>query len=150
MKKLDTQKQYGSIVGTYEDLPKARYMQDGKFFDVNGDQIDERQHDAQQGSQNEGLENDGLGNDGLGHDGHEQANGQTDAQTGNEEEHDDEGQDEEGHVLTSEDPIMDKTDDELAELAAAGMAALRTYAEQFGVKGIAKQEIINELKELRK
>ena len=145
MKKLDTNKQYGSIVGIYEDMPKARYMQGGNFFDVNGDQIDERQHDAQQGSQNEGL-----GNDGLGNDGHEQANGQANAQTGHEEKHDDEGQNEEGHVLTSDPSIMSKTDEELAALAASGMAALRAYAEQFGVKGIAKQEIVDELKALRK
>ncbi len=148
MKKLDTTKQYGSIVGNYEHEPKARYMQDGKFFDVNGDQIDGQEHDAQQGSQNEGLGNDGLEHE-LGH-GHEPTNGQENAQAGNEEKHDDEGQNEEGHVLTSGSITMDKSDEELAELAASGMAALRAYAEQFGVKGIAKQEIVDELKALRK
>lgn len=147
MKKLDTNKQYGSIVGIYEDMPKARYMQDGNFFDVNGDQIDGQERDAQQGSQDEGLGNDGLG---LGNDGHEQADGQANAQTGHEEKHDDEGQNEEGHVLTSDPNVMSKTDEELAALAASGMAALRAYAEQFGVKGIAKQEIVDELKALRK
>ncbi|CAL9955803.1 hypothetical protein VPH219E481_0011 [Vibrio phage 219E48-1] len=147
MKKLDTKRQYGSIVGIYENMPQARYMQDGIFFDVNGEQINEKGHDVQQGSQDEGLGNDGLG---LGNDGHEQADGQANAQTGNEEKHDDEGQNEEGHVLTSDPSIMSKTDEELAALAASGMAALRAYAEQFGVKGIAKQEIVDELKALRK
>lgn len=145
MKKLDTSKQYGSIVGVYEQNPKARYMQGGHFFDVNGDQIDGQEHDAQQGSQDEGLRNDGLGNDG-----HEQADGQANAQAGNEEEHDDEGQDEEGHVLSPDPSVMSKTDEELAALAASGMAALRAYAATFGINGIAKLEIVDELKALRK
>ncbi len=147
MKKLDFSKQHASIVGVYEQLPSARYQQNGLFFDVNGDQIDEKEHEQENGQRHD----DEQGHvDGLGNDGHGETDGESDAETGHEEKHDDEGQDEEGHVLTSDSPIMDKTDDELAALAASGMAALRAYAELFGVKGIAKQEIINELKALRK
>ena len=51
--------------------------------------------------------------------------------------------------VSQEDPYMHLSDEELQELADAGMGPLREYAAMFGVKGVAKQQIIDGLKALR-
>lgn len=143
--KLDTSRQYGAIAGTYEDVPNAHYTQDGKFFDAQMELINaETLHEGQEGHENVERPDDGQRH------GHDDADGQENAQSEEPQANDDAGQDEEGHVLEQSDAlVMDKTDSELNELAAAGMAALRNYAGQFGVKGVSKGEIIEELKALR-
>lgn len=141
--KLNRQLPYGTVIGVYEYEPRAMFTQGNKFFDANGDLIDAGKNDEGQ-PEDDGpiLEKDGeLIN---GQHGYDDASSQASTQAGSEQVHDDEGQDEEGHVL-----VMDKTDEELDALAESGMTPLRNYAGQFGVKGVSKSEIIEELKQLR-
>lgn len=139
MSKLNFNRPFGSIVGTYSENPSARYTQDGKFFDASGNDCT---HKALNKPSSEELKQ---------VDAVKQPEPVTEqvadtvkepvqepvTDTVKEPEQDD------GKL------VMDKTDDELAALAAAGMSALRDYADNFGVKGTSKKEIIGELKALR-
>jgi len=154
--KLDKSKQYGVIHGRYDAVPTAQFTQEGKFFDINGDLIDGNElRKEKDGSQVDG--HDGR-DDEFGH-GHDEADGrQDDAKAWHEKADDDEGQDEEGHVLTpevkpepeSKELVMDKTDEQLDELASAGIAPLREYSTKFDVNGVSKSDILEGLKALRK
>lgn len=129
MIKLDLTKQHGTIAGTYSAIPEAKYSQNGKFFNASGAQVfaaEEKQPEQPKQP--------------------EQTNANVVA--------------EEPQTVTTKAPelpatnqtnelAMEKTDDELAALSAAGMSALRAYADPFGVKGTSKSEIIEDLIKLR-
>lgn len=40
MSKIDFSKPYGTVVGTYEVYPTAKFTQDGHFYDAQGNQLD--------------------------------------------------------------------------------------------------------------
>ena len=130
MKKLDRNRPIGTIVGVFAEVPKARYTQDGNYFDSNGDMIDGSRKQEEKG-QKEILRRDGH------------------VDTSEGQETKEAGAEIEETELLDNPNAMSKTDEELASLAAAGMSALRSYADNFGVKGVSKKEIIEELKALR-
>ncbi len=151
MTKLNRSLPFGTIAGVYEYLPTAQYTQGGNFFDAHGELINEKSNEGQRQDDGPEIQANEHGIDGR--NGHDDADGKADAQTGSATTNDDEGQNEEGHVLDTPSEngslVMDKTDEELKALADSGMTPLRQYAAPFGIKGVSKQEIIDELKALR-
>lgn len=148
MKKLNSDKPYGRIVGHYEECPGAAFSQDGAFFDAYKNLI------LQEG--NSHGENDGWKNE---EGSHVEINGNGEGQ-----EKDDERQEENGlldnslsesepvPVLEPEldsEPYMSLTDQQLEDLAESGMGPLRDYATMFGVKGVSKKQLITGLKAQR-
>lgn len=127
------------IVGNCKNYPNANYFQDGHYyFDTFGECLccEEEQIEPEPTEQEPEQEEPG----------------QTEPEPTKPE------PEEDHHITASEaidtiqdnaDPQMTLSDEELNDLASQGMAPLRQYAEQFGIKGISKDTIINELKAMR-
>lgn len=146
--KLDKNRPHGIISGFCTAYPNARYTQNGHYFDGKGDQIDAETLPGQV-EESEQRQRYVDANDG-------QAVAPPPQQQPKQEEESEllEGsepaQENETPEVQTNELVMDKTDDELAEMAASGIGALRAYADPFGIKGTSKKEIIRELKALRK
>ena len=131
MKMLDKKRPHGTIYGKFDRLPNAKYTQDGHFFNAKGVLIEEATHP------NKGIQSDPQG---------QTQDQDVEAPTNEAPECSIE---EEAPLETQCTLKMTKTDEELLALAASGMNALREYADQFNIKGVAKAEIISELQALR-
>ena len=152
VKKLNSDKPYGRIVGRYEECLGAAFIQDGAFFDAHKNLI--QQEEISHASKNEWKNEKGP---------HVQVNadGRGERQKQEDERQEDERQERRllDNPLSESEPVpelepdsgtyMTLTDKELDELAEAGMGPLREYAAMFGVKGVSKKQLTNGLKAQR-
>ncbi len=148
--KLDTLRPFGRVVGRPAVCPGACYTQDGNFFDAEKQLIqpEECSH-AGKNDEREKRPNVQVNDDGEGQE-------KNDAEENDEEVVSSLSESEpmpelepEPELEPNTQPYMSLSDKELEELAASGMGPLREYAAMFGVKGVAKKQLINGLKALR-
>ncbi len=146
--KLDTLRPFGRVVGRPAVCPGACYTQDGNFFDAEKQLIQPEEcshagkNDERQERPNVQVNDDGEGQE------------KNDAEEIDEEVVSSLSESQSVSILEPilepvSEPYMSLSDEELDTLAATGMGPLREYAKMFGVKGVAKKQLINGLKALR-
>ena len=146
--KLDALRPFGRVVGRSTVCPGACYTQDGNFFDAQK-QLIQPEECSHAGKNDEWQErpNVQVNDDGEGQE-------KNDAEEIDEEVVSSLSESQSVSILEPilepvSEPYMSLSDKELDTLAATGMGPLREYAKMFGVKGVAKKQLINGLKALR-